>query len=112
MAIKCEDYNKVCVMSVTGDFITDVAALARKNVEKAIDERQVVDFVMDFEKAGFIDSEGLETLLWLKRKCEDLFGQVKLINLDENLRKILEMTRLEHRFECHTDLAAALKTMR
>jgi anti-anti-sigma factor len=92
--------------------VTDVAAIARKHVEEAIDHRQVVDFVLDFEKAGFLDSDGLETLLWIKRKCEDLFGQVKLINLDENCRKILEMTRLEHRFECHTDLAGAIKTMR
>jgi hypothetical protein len=37
---------------------------------------------------------------------------VKLANLDENLRKILEMTRLGQRFECHADLAMALKTMR
>ncbi|MBA3273523.1 MAG: STAS domain-containing protein [Chthoniobacterales bacterium] len=110
--IKCEDYNKVCVVSVTGDFVADLAAVARKNIEGAIDDRQVVDFVIDFEKSGFIDSDGLETLLWVKRKCEDLFGQVKLINIDENCKKILEMTRLEHRFECHADLAGALKTMR
>lgn len=110
--IKCEDYNRVCVLSVTGDLVSDVAAAARKHIEEAIEQRQVVDFVVDFEKSGFIDSEGLETLLWTKRKCEDLFGQVKLINLDENIHKILEMTRLEHRFECHKDLAGALKTMR
>ena len=48
----------------------------------------------------------------MKRRCEDLFGQIKLANLDENCRKILEITRLEHRFECHGDLATALKTMR
>jgi hypothetical protein len=41
-----------------------------------------------------------------------MFGQVKLANLDENLRKILEITRLEHRFETHAGLAMALKTMR
>ena len=68
--------------------------------------------IVEREKADFIDSEGLETLLWLKRRCEDLFGQCKLVNLDENCRKILEITRLEHRFECHDDLTAALKTMR
>ena len=28
----------------------------------------------------------------------------------ENVYKILEITRLEHRFECQADLAAALKT--
>ena len=74
--------------------------------------REGVDFVIDFEKVDFMDSEGLETLLWIKRKCEDRFGQIKLVKLDENCRKILEITRLEHRFECHAELAAALKTMR
>jgi hypothetical protein len=67
---------------------------------------------MDFQKCGFIDSEGLEALLWMKRRSEDLFGQIKLANLDENCRKILQITRLDHRFEMHGDLVGALKTMR
>ena len=112
MPVKCDEYNQVCVLSVTGDFSAENAAAARKSVEEYIDQRQMVDFVIDLEKSDFVDSEGLETLLWVKRRCEDLFGQVKLVNLDENCRKILEMTRLEHRFECHADLAGALKTMR
>ena len=34
-----------------------------------------------------------------------------LAGLDENCRKILELTRLDHRFECHHQLASALKAM-
>ena len=112
MPVKCEEYNQVCVVSVEGDLVGENAQAARKLVEERVDQRQIVDFVVDFEKAGFVDSEGLETLLWVKRRAEDLFGQLKLINLDENVRKILEITRLEHRFECQPNLEAALKTMR
>ena len=112
MAVKCDEYNGVCVIAPAGDFVAENTVQARKAVEQHIDTKQIVNFVVDFEKAGFVDSEGLETLLWIKRKAEELFGQVKLINLDENVRKILEITRLEHRFECQPDLAAALKTMR
>jgi anti-anti-sigma factor len=112
MSIKCEEYNQVCVIAPAGDFVAENSAQARKAVEMHIDAKQIVNFVVDFEKAGFVDSEGLETLLWIKRKAEELFGQVKLVNLDENVHKILEITRLEHRFECLPDLAAALKTMR
>ena len=112
MAIKCEEYNQVCVIAPAGDFAGENSAQARKAVDEHIDSKQIVNFVVDFEKAGFVDSEGLETLLWVKRRAEDLFGQLKLINLDENVRKILEITRLEHRFECQPNLEAALKTMR
>jgi anti-sigma B factor antagonist len=112
MSIKCEEYSQVCVMEAQGDFTADDAAAAKKSMEDYIDHRRIIDFVVDFQKCGFIDSEGLESLLWMKRRSEDLFGQIKLVNLDENCRKILQITRLDHRFEMHGDLASALKTMR
>ena len=111
MATKSEDYGNVCVIAPGGDMTGDAIKEVKDTAEQRIDQRHLVDFIVDCEKVGFIDSEGLEMLLWLKRRSEDLFGQIKLINLDENCRKILEITRLEHRFECHADLAAALKTM-
>jgi anti-anti-sigma factor len=111
MAIKCEEYNQVCVITLGADFLGEEIKQTRASVDELIDKKNIVDFVFDFEKAGFIDSEGLEALLLVKRRCEDLFGQVKLVNLDENCRKILEVTRLDHRFECHGDLPSALKNM-
>ncbi|MCS7034559.1 MAG: STAS domain-containing protein [Phycisphaerae bacterium] len=111
MPIKCDEYNRVCVMAPAGDLSGDEAAELQKLVEETIERRQIVDFVIDFEKCRFIDSKGLSTLLWAKRRCEDLFGQFKLVNLDENCRKILEITRLGQRFECHEHLEGALKTM-
>jgi anti-anti-sigma factor len=112
VSVKCEEYNHVCVLTIDGDFAGDEVASARASAENLIENRQIVQFVVDFEKSGFVDSEGLEALLWLKRQCEDRFGQLKLAALDENLKKILEITRLEPRFECHADLTSALKTMR
>jgi len=112
MAIKCDEYNQVCVMAVEGDLANDLCGVMRKNADERIDQRRIVDFVIDLEKAPFIDSQGLETLLWLKERSEAALGQVKLVKLDDNCRKILEITRLDHRFECHKELAAALKTMR
>jgi anti-anti-sigma factor len=111
MPIQSQEYNQVCVLSVEGDLDEEQSKAIRKLVDDSIDQRHMVDFVIDLEKSPFVDSQGLETLLWIKRRTEDLFGTFKLVKLDENLRKILEMTRLEHRFECQPDLEAALKTM-
>ena len=112
MAFKCEEYNQVCVVSLDGDFVGPEVDPVRKAFEERVENGHVVDFVIDFEKSGLIDSEGLELLLRMKAKCENLFGQVKLAGLDENMKKILEITRLEHRFECHPDMTSALKNMR
>jgi anti-anti-sigma factor len=110
--VKCEEYNNVCVLAPPGDLVGAESQQLRKVVEDLVEQRQLIDFVIDCEKVGFIDSEGLEALLLMKRKTEDLFGRLKLANLDENCRKILEITRLEARFECCPDLPTALKNMR
>jgi anti-anti-sigma factor len=112
MGVKCEEYSQVCVMEVQGDFTAESATLAKKALEDHIEQRRIVDFAIDLQKCSFIDSDGLEALIWMKRRCEDLFGQFKLVNLDENCRKILEITRLDHRLDCAADLPTALKTMR
>ncbi len=112
MAVRSEQYNQTCVMAVDGDLAAENAAALRQVVEQRVNEQSTIDFVVDLEKSEFIDSEGLQTLLWVKRRCEALFGQVKLVAVQENCRKILEITRLEACFECQADLAAAMKMMR
>ncbi|HEV7300393.1 MAG TPA: STAS domain-containing protein [Tepidisphaeraceae bacterium] len=112
MPVKCDEYGQVCVLTIDGDFVGDDVATLRNAVDKEIDRHQIVDFVVDLEKCNFIDSDGLEALVWVRQRTDDLFGQVKLANLDANIRTILEMTRLTQRFECHEELAGALKTMR
>lgn len=112
MPIKADEYNGILVLTVTGDLATETAAESRKLVDTAIDTKQIVDVVVDCEKCDFIDSDGLEALLSIKRKCDDLFGQFKLVKLGEHCKKILEITRLESRFDCGLDLPAALKAMR
>lgn len=112
MPVKADDYEQICVLTVDGDLSAETAVAVRKTVEDSIDQRQIVNFILDFETCSFLDSEGLSTILWIRRRVEELFGQVKLVNLDDNVRKILEITRLDHRFECPSDLTTALKSMR
>lgn len=112
MAIHTQDYEKVCVLVPPGDLTGDISDEVRSSVSQSIDERQVIDFIVDLQHAQFVDSQGLESLLWIKQRTDELFGQVKLINVDPNVRKILEITRLGPRFETHHDLATALKLMR
>ncbi len=112
MPVRCDEFNQICVIAIDGELSGDTCGVARAAIEEKVAAHHMADFIVDLEKCAFIDSEGLETLLWAKRKCEDLFGQFRLTGADENCRKILEITRLDHRFEMHKELATALKTMR
>jgi len=112
VAIACEEYDGIAVLTVSGEFADEQTGAARRQVEKMTDQRSVVKFVVDFADCSFVASDGLETLLWLKTRCEQSYGHLKLARCDQNLEKILEMTRLQRRFDTTDDLEKALKLMR
>lgn len=61
-------------------------------------------------ETGFIDSQGLETLLWARDHCIESDCQLRLAGLDENCSKILEVTRLKNEFDTYDELAGAVKS--
>lgn len=111
MPVKSQDYSHVCVISVDGDLVLADLDAARQPFEQRIASRTIIDYVIDLEKCEFADSAGLEMLLWMKRKAEDLGGQVKLVLTTDTLKTIFHVTRLALRFETHSELTAALKNM-
>jgi anti-sigma B factor antagonist len=111
MNVKCEDYDHVTVVGITGEFTADNTESFKKQIDERL-ERKVRFYVVDLEKATFIDSKGLESLLWLQEQCDEHLGQVRLCKPDETCKKILNITRLDGRFDVFSDVAEAVKTMR
>lgn len=111
MNIKCEDYDHVSVIGITGELAADSSEILRQQVQDRFD-RRINFFVLDLEFATFIDSQGLDTLLWLQEQCEERLGHVRLCKPDDTCTKILQVTRLDSRFDVFADVAEAVKTMR
>ena len=111
MPLKCDELGHVCVIAVGAEVTSVEAAELQGAVGQSLAAARAVNFVIDFERARFIGSDGLEALLAIRRRCQERRGQVMLAALDDNCRKILQITRLDHQFECHRDVAAALKAV-
>jgi anti-sigma B factor antagonist len=111
MNIKCEDYDHVTVLIITGEFTAEATDSFRKQIEERL-ERKVRFFVVDLQQTTYIDSKGLETLVWIQEQCDERLGTVRLCNPDETCRKIFQVTRLDARFDVFADVAEAVKTMR
>jgi anti-anti-sigma factor len=109
MKIKIQDYNDVAVVELQGELDSDSIELFQKTITDIIDVRKA-GIVLDMSDLGFIDSAGLEQLLWARECCNENNCQLRLAGLDETLMKILEVTRLENQFECYEELAKAVKS--
>jgi anti-sigma B factor antagonist len=111
MKLTHEDYEHVTVVTLKGDLTADhVDKLRKLAVERM--EQQTRDFVLDVAEMEFVDSKGLETLLWLQERCGERLGQVRLAGTSANVDKILSLTRLSPRFDRHPDVSAAVKSLR
>lgn len=109
MKIKTQDYNDVTVLEMQGELDSEAVELLKTTVSGLIG-KSVTGIVLGMTNIEFIDSAGLEQLLWARDYCDDNTCQLKLAGLNENCRKILEITRLEKEFDCYPELAGAVKS--
>ena len=67
-------------------------------------------FVLDFSGTGYIDSSGLGALVSLARKVREEGGDLRLSGLNEDLRSLFELTKLDTLFAISETPDQALAT--
>ena len=109
MRIKTQDYNNVTVVELQGDLDGDFVEMFQNTITDIIAANKA-GIVLDVSGVGFIDSQGLEKLLWSRDYCNENKSEIRLAGLDENCAKILEITRLENEFDRYAELTEAVKS--
>jgi anti-sigma B factor antagonist len=109
MKVKTQDYGDVTVVALHGDLDADFTELLQNTISNVVAKRRA-GIVLDMRAVGFIDSKGLELLLWIRQYCSENRTQLRLAGLDEHCAKILEVTRLDSEFDRYTELAEAVKS--
>ncbi|MHC4556029.1 MAG: STAS domain-containing protein [Planctomycetota bacterium] len=109
MKTKIQDYNDVTVVEMQGELDGDAAELFQNTITEIVAKRKV-GIVLDMSGVGFIDSQGLEQLLWSRDYCNENTRELRLAGLDENCLRILEITRLGNEFDHYAELAEAVKS--
>ena len=66
-------------------------------------------FVIDFSDTGYIDSSGLGVLVSLSKKIREQGGELRLSSLNEDLRTLFELTKLDTLFRIADDKEEALE---
>jgi anti-anti-sigma factor len=109
MRITTQEYNDITIAKLQGDLDAEAVEQFQNIVSNIIAARKA-GIVLAMEEVGYIDSEGLERLLWARDYCTENTCQLRLACLDSNCSKILEITRLKSRFDCYEELAEAVKS--
>lgn len=99
--------NGITVVEVDGELIVgnrqELKDLVLDRLE-AGDQR----FLIDFSRSGYIDSSGLGVLVSLSKKIREAGGSLRLAGLNEDLRTLFELTKLDTLFQIADTRARAL----
>ena len=66
-------------------------------------------FVIDFANTGYIDSSGLGALVTIAKRVREAGGQIRLAGLNDDLRSLFELTKLDTLFAIYPGIEEALQ---
>lgn len=95
--VRKDEMKDVVVIGVDGQLIVGNRHDLKKKVLDALDagDRR---FVVDFTATGYIDSSGLGVLVSLAKKIREMGGDLRLAGLNDDLRTLFELTKLDTLF--------------
>ena len=109
MGFEVTKQDDVTVLDVEGQLIV---GNRQELKQKVLDELENGErkFLIDFERTGYIDSSGLGVLVSLSKKIREQGGELRLANLNEDLRTLFELTKLDTLFQISSSRDEALSS--
>ncbi|UCC48188.1 MAG: STAS domain-containing protein [Gemmatimonadota bacterium] len=108
MNFEISQHNDVTIVEVTGQLIVANRQDLKDDVLKLLDSGSR-KFLIDFRDTAYIDSSGLGVLVSLSKKIREKGGEMRLSNLNEDLRTLFELTKLDTLFHIADTRDQALK---
>lgn len=107
MGFELEKEGEITILDVEGQLIVGNRQELKQKVLEELEsgERK---FLIDFERTGYIDSSGLGVLVSLSKKIREHSGELRLANLNEDLRTLFELTKLDTLFQIADSRSEAL----
>lgn len=107
MTFNVRSVGDATVISVDGQLIVGNRQELKRTVLAEL-ERGARRFVIDFMRTGYIDSSGLGILVSLSKSIRKERGDLRLASLNDDLRTLFELTKLDTLFDIHANLRDAL----
>jgi anti-sigma B factor antagonist len=110
MELTTRDEGRVTIVTVRGDLVIgEPESTFKKTVTRLLEDGSI-NLLVDLREVHFLDSTGLGALVRALTTSQKEGGQTKLLHAGPQVKKLLEMTKLDSVFELHDDLEKAVSS--
>ncbi len=110
MSFEVTKHDGITIVDVDGQLIVGNRQELKQKVLAEL-EKGDRKFLIDFDRTGYIDSSGLGVLVSLSKKIREHGGELRLANLNEDLRTLFELTKLDTLFQIADNRQDALASL-
>jgi anti-sigma B factor antagonist len=101
------EMNGITIVEVDGELIVGNRQELKDVVLGRLQDGDL-RFLIDFTSSSYIDSSGLGVLVSLSKKIREAGGSLRLAGLNDDLRTLFELTKLDTLFQIADTRARAL----
>lgn len=109
MKIQSEKKGNVKILHVSGKLDAKSSSTLEENLNGTIKAGEKY-LVLDFEKLDYISSAGLRVLLSIAKTLNQKEGKVKLLNLQNSVKEVFDLTGFTQIFEIFVNLEECVKS--
>ena len=110
MKASIQENKNLVIFRLEGQLTDDSCSHLREKVSEMMGSAGK-SLVFDMTGVRFMDSAGLELLLWIRDYCRMSVVQFRLAGLNQLCTKILEITRLDAEFHCGEGITEAVSSL-
>ncbi len=96
-------------VTIEGELVVDSSRELKQAILEELDSG-ARRFRIDLERAGYIDSAGLAMLISLSKRFREAGAELRLAHLNDDLRTLFQLTRLDTLFHFDEDDGTAGRT--
>jgi anti-sigma B factor antagonist len=104
--------NTIIVLEITGEVkLGESAERLSEELSKLLTDQAVEGVILDLENINYMDSTGLGELVGYLSRFQDSGKRLKLVNPNQTVIKLLQLTRLDLVFKVYPSEEKALEDM-
>jgi anti-sigma B factor antagonist len=110
LKISVRDFGTVCILDLSGRITLGEAAGMLRDSIKDLLAKGCKNLLLNLAEVTYIDSSGLGELVGAFATVSNRGGRLKLLNMQERVNELMQITKLYSVFESFTDEAEAVRS--
>jgi stage II sporulation protein AA (anti-sigma F factor antagonist) len=109
MGVKFSRKDYTLIVKVDGDLDHHEAEKVKRAIDEEYEKKNCTNIIFDFKNLAFMDSSGIGVIIGRYKKVKNNGGKVAIANVNQHLKKLIEVSGLLRIIKCYNSLEEAIK---